>query len=199
MRGCVPRRLDLHSPAKSATRPRRRHLHARHHSSRGDRQNRSSDNGRSPTTRTALCAVHDCRQSHWRQLHHPRNIDGRPFDFVKSGQRFMHPQNPTAKERSETKYSGASFLGRWILKRSGGASRVEINALRAPLTPLPTSLGDTAELRLHQFPQVPEVIPLQKNRSASSVLRNFWARREERPFGVPFERFSFRSERSALR
>ena len=128
----------------------------------------------------------------------PRNIDGRPFDFLKSGQPFVRPQNPTAKERSSTVLRFVSFPCS-ILKKSGGESRVEINALRAPLTPLPTSLGDVAELRLHQFPQVPEVIPLQKNRSESSVLRNFWARREERPFGVPFERFSFRSERSALR
>jgi hypothetical protein len=72
-----------------------------------------------------------------------------------------------------------------------------MNALRAPLTPLPTSLGDPAELPLHRFPQVLQVMPPQKNRSASSVLRDFLARREERPFVVPFERIlsSLRKER----
>ena len=52
-----------------------------------------------------------------------------------------------------------------------------------------TSPGDAAELRLHRFPQVLRVMPPQKNRAASSVLRNFLARKEERPFVVPFERF----------
>jgi hypothetical protein len=72
-----------------------------------------------------------------------------------------------------------------------------MNALRAPLTPLPTSPRDVAELRWHRFPRVLEVIPLQGNRSASSVLRNFLAREEERPFVVAFERFriSLRKER----
>src|SRR5579864_3636740 len=114
-------------------------------------------------------------------------MDGRPFDFMNSGEPFMQQQNRTGKERSSTVLRFASFPCS-ILKRSGGASRVEINALRAPLTPLPTSPGDAAELRLHRFPRVLEVIPFQKNRSASFVLRNFWARREERSFGVPFER-----------
>jgi hypothetical protein len=58
------------------------------------------------------------------------------------------------------------------------------------LTPLPTSPRDPAELGLHRFPEVLEVMPPQKNRSASSVSRNFLARKEERPFVVPFERFS---------
>ena len=127
-----------------------------------------------------------------------RNIDGRPFDLMNSGQPFMRPQNPTAKERSSTVLRFASFPPS-ILKRSGGASRVEMNALRAPLIPLPTLPGDAAELRLHRFSQVLQVMPPQKNRSESSVSRDFLAWREERPFVVPFERFSFRSERSALR
>jgi len=108
----------------------------------------------------------------------------------------MQLQNTAAKERSSTVLRFASFPCS-ILKRSGGASRVEINALRAPLTPLPTSPGDAGELRLHRFPRVLEVIPPQKNRSASFVLRNFWARRRERPSVVPFERIpiSLRKER----
>jgi hypothetical protein len=109
----------------------------------------------------------------------------------------MQLQNTTGKERSSTVLRFASFPCS-ILKRSEGASRVEINALRAPLTPLPTSPGDAAaELRLHRFPRVLEAIPSQENRSASFVLRNFWARREERSFGVPFERslISLRKER----
>jgi hypothetical protein len=72
-----------------------------------------------------------------------------------------------------------------------------MNALRAPLTPLPTSLAEFAEVALRRFPQVLEVLPPQRNGSASSVLRNFLARREERPFVVAFERFriSLRKER----
>lgn len=108
---------------------------------------------------------------------HRRNIDGRPFDFVKSGQSFMHPQNPTAKERSSTVLRFASSACS-ILKRSGGASRVEMNAPRAPLTPLPTSLRDPAEFGLHRFPQVLEIMPPRKNRAASSVSRNFLASKE---------------------
>jgi len=124
------------------------------------------------------------------------NIDGRPVIFMRSGEPFMQQRNPTAKERSSTALRFASSP-RSILRRSGGASRVEMNALRAPLTPLPTSPGDPAELRGHRFPQVLEIMPPSKNRSASSVLRNFLARREERPFVVPFERFhiSLRKER----
>jgi hypothetical protein len=108
----------------------------------------------------------------------------------------MQQQNRTAKERSSTALRSASFP-RSIMKRSGGASRVEMNALRAPLTPLPTSPGDPAELGLYRFPQVLEVMPPQKNRAASSVLRNFLARKQERPFVVLFERclISLRKER----
>ena len=105
-----------------------------------------------------------------------RNIDGRPFDLMNSGQPFMRPQNPTAKERSSTVLRFASFP--------------------PSILTLP---GDAAELRLHRFSQVLQVMPPQKNRSESSVSRDFLAWREERPFVVPFERFSFRSERSALR
>ena len=103
-----------------------------------------------------------------------------------------------AKERSSTVLRFASFP-RSIVKRSGGVSRVKMNALRAPLTPLPTSPVDAAGLRLQRFPKVLRVMPPQGNRSASFLLRNFWFGREGRPFVVPFERFSFRSERSALR
>jgi hypothetical protein len=52
--------------------------------------------------------------------------------------------------------------------------------------------------RFHQLSQVLEVMPPQKNRSASSVWRKFLAMTQERPFEVTFESFSFRSERSAL-
>jgi hypothetical protein len=108
----------------------------------------------------------------------------------------MQRQKPTAKERSSTVLRFASFP-RSILKRSGGASRVEMNALRAPLTSLPTSPGDPAELGLHRFPRVLQVMPPQENRAASSVSRDFLARREERPFVVLFERLviSLRKER----
>jgi hypothetical protein len=65
---------------------------------------------------------------------------------------------------------------------------VEMNVLPAPLSPSRPP-GDAAELRLHRFPQVPEPIPPQKNRSASFVSRDLLANKEERPFVVPFERF----------
>jgi hypothetical protein len=108
----------------------------------------------------------------------------------------MQLRKPTAKERSSTALRSASFPLS-ILKRSGGASRVEMNALRAPLTPLPTSPGDPAELRFLPFLQVREVMPPSKNRSASFASRDFLARREERHLVVPFERFpiSLRKER----
>jgi hypothetical protein len=89
-----------------------------------------------------------------------RNMDGRPFDLTNSGQPFMRPQNPTAKERSSTVLRFASFPPS-ILKRSGGASRVEMNALRAPLTPLPTSAGDPVGFLWHRFPHLLEVMPPQ--------------------------------------
>jgi hypothetical protein len=56
----------------------------------------------------------------------------------------------SAKERSSAALRFASFP-RSIMKRSGGASRVAMNALRAPLTPLPTSRGDRALLRFSRF------------------------------------------------
>jgi|GEM_PF-4914364 len=82
----------------------------------------------------------------------------------------MQQRNPTAKERSSTALRFASF---------------------------PTSPGDPAELRWHRFPKVLEVMPSSKNRSTSSVSRDFLVKREERPFVVPFERFpiSLRKER----
>lgn len=51
--------------------------------------------------------------------------------------------------------------------------------------------------RFHQFSQVLEVMPPQKNRSASPVSRSFLAITQERPFEVTFERFliSLRKER----
>jgi hypothetical protein len=51
--------------------------------------------------------------------------------------------------------------------------------------------------RFHQFSQVLEVLPPQKNRSASPVSRSFLAITQERPLEVTFERFliSLRKER----
>ena len=43
---------------------------------------------------------------------------------------------------------------------------------------------DCARFRFYEFPVVLEVMPAEKNRSASLVARNFWAMREGRPFGV---------------
>src|SRR6516162_7628919 len=58
---------------------------------------------------------------------------------------------------------------------------------------------DCARFRFYEFSLVLEVMPPQKNRSASLVARNFWAMREGRPFVVSFlSGFSVRSERSAL-
>ena len=57
---------------------------------------------------------------------------------------------------------------------------------------------DCARFRFYEFSVVLEVMPPQKNRSASLVTRNFWAMREGRPFVVSFlSGFSIRSERSA--
>jgi hypothetical protein len=54
-----------------------------------------------------------------------------------------------------------------------------------------------ARFRFYKFSVVLEAMPPQKNRSASLLARNFWARREGRPFVVTFERFrnSLRKER----
>jgi hypothetical protein len=129
-----------------------------------------------------------------------RNIDGRPFDFEFLVEPLMRLQNRTgktsARERSSTALRFASFLHS-ILRRSGGASRVEMNALRAPLTLLPTSQADPARFPFHGFSLIPKVKPPQKNRSASLVSRNFLAMTQERPLVVPFERFliSLRKER----
>ena len=123
-----------------------------------------------------------------------------PFLISGFGGAYMQRQDrkrkTSGKERSSTVLRFASFPHS-IIKRSAGASRVEMNALRAPLTPLPTSLGARAVLRFHRFSLDVEVRPPQKNGSDSSVLRHFLARWEERPFVVPFERFlnSLRKER----
>jgi len=58
---------------------------------------------------------------------------------------------------------------------------------------------DCTRFRLYEFSVVLEVMPPQKNRSASLVAQNFGAMREGRPFVVIFlSGFSIRSERSAL-
>jgi hypothetical protein len=126
----------------------------------------------------------------------PRNIDWRPFDFVKPGQPFMQLQTTTDKEGNPTVLRFASFPCS-ILKRSGGTSKVKTNALRAPWTPLPTSPGDAAVFPWHRFPHLPAVLPPPRNRSTGSVAQNLWARREGHPFVVPFERvlISLRKER----
>ena len=153
-------------------------------------------------SQSSHCALADPFSIGWPRPPQPRaasfkrNIDGRPFDFVKWGRPFMDSQDPTAKGPSSTALRFASSLCS-ILKRLGGESRVEMNALRAPLTPLPTSLGEAVELRLRRLSQVLQIKPPQKNRPASSVSQNFLARREERPFVVLFERclISLRKER----
>ena len=43
---------------------------------------------------------------------------------------------------------------------------------------------DCVRFRFYEFSVVLEVMPAEKNRSASLVARNFWAMREGRPFGV---------------
>ena len=101
-------------------------------------------------------------------------------------------QKTSAKERSSTVLRFASFAG-LILVGAGAASRVEMNALQAPLTPRPPSSRPCPFLRgsrLHS--------PAGYARH-TLVSRNSPAWREERPLVVPFERFAFRSERSALR
>src|SRR5215469_2219071 len=45
---------------------------------------------------------------------------------------------------------------------------------------------DCTQFRFYEFSVVLEVMPPQKHRSASLVVRNVWAMREERPFVVTF-------------
>src|SRR5512135_2567890 len=118
----------------------------------------------------------------------PRNIDGRPCLIASFGGASVQQQNQnqktSAKERSSTVLRFASLL-RSILPRAGAASRVEMNILRAPLTPLPSSARARAFLpvsRLHS--------PAAGYARHTLVSRDSLARREEeRPFVVPFERF----------
>ena len=46
---------------------------------------------------------------------------------------------------------------------------------------------DCVRFRFYEFSVVLEVMPAEKNRSASLVARNFWAMREGRPFGVDLD------------
>ncbi len=55
-----------------------------------------------------------------------------------------------------------------------------------------------ARFGFYEFPVVLEVMRPGKNRSASSVARNFGPWRERRPWSVTWERILIRSERSAF-
>jgi hypothetical protein len=81
-------------------------------------------------------------------------------------------EKSAAKERSSTALRSASFPHS-IVEGAGGVSRVEINALRAPLTPLP---------------------PPSKAERQSQVVAT---RKPGRSFVVPCERFAISLERSA--
>src|SRR5215468_10110545 len=92
---------------------------------------------------------------------------------------------------------------RLAARRSVPASVRVLDCILAPAFVLPWGsacpiLG-CARFRFYEFSVVLEVMPAEKNRSASLVARNCWAMREGRPFVVTFlSGFSIRSERSAL-
>jgi hypothetical protein len=74
------------------------------------------------------------------------------------------------------------------------ASLRVLDCILAPASVLPWGSGrspflDCARFRFYEFSVVLEVLPAQKNRSASPVPRSFWPMREGRPFVVSFERF----------
>ena len=101
----------------------------------------------------------------------PRNIDGRPCFIASFGGAFVQQQNQnqktSAKERSSTVLRCASFPGS-ILRRAGAASRVEMNALQAPLTPLPPSS------RARAFLRVSRLRPAAGYARHTLVSRNLW-------------------------
>jgi hypothetical protein len=116
-----------------------------------------------------------------------RNIKGRPFgvDFDRRSLRSDCHQGSRPAARC-----------------SARASLRVLDCILAPASILPWGsrrspfLG-CARFRFYEFSLVLEVMPPQKNRSASPVARNFGARIKGRPFVVSFERFlnSLRKER----
>src|SRR6266576_1380775 len=114
-----------------------------------------------------------------------RNIKGRPFgvDFDRRSLRSDCRQGSKPAAR-----------------RSARASLCVLDCLLAPASALPWRSRRSPILgcaRFDEISMVLEVMPPQKNHSASPVARNFWAMIEGRPFVVTFERFlnSLRKER----
>src|SRR5262250_820641 len=99
-----------------------------------------------------------------------RNIKGRPFggDFDRGSLR-----------------SDCRQGSRPAARRSARASLRVLDCILAAASVLPGGSGRSPFLgcaRLDEFSLVREVMPPQKNRSASPVARNLWARIKGRPF-----------------
>jgi hypothetical protein len=73
-----------------------------------------------------------------------RYVSGLPFGFHRSEETKPEKQNPSPMERSFTELRFASFL-RSMVKNLGRLSRVQMNALRAPLTVFPDLKGEVCK------------------------------------------------------
>ena len=132
----------------------------------------------------------------------------------KQGTRVLRATSPITRRKIKVRPFGVDFDRRSLrsdcrqgskpaARRSARTSLRVLDCVLASATGLSSGrwrcpFFDCARFRFYEFSVVLEVMPPQKNRSASLVARNFWFMREGRPFVVSFlSGFSIRSERSA--